>query len=342
MISTIKSLPIEAIAQQFKLVVKGPNPKQIIDGIATLDKAQANHLSFYANIKYRKDFLATQAGVVIIKPEDSDDCPVNAILADNPHLAYARIVEFLNQVELVAGIHPSAVVSDGVKVPSNCSIGPHVTIAEGVELGDYCQIEAGCAIGANSSIGEHCHLHPNVTLYSNVHLGQAVEIHSSTVIGADGFGFANDKGAWIKVPQLGRVIIGNRVELGACCTIDRGALEDTVIKDGVKLDNHVHIAHNCIIGENTAMAAQAGIAGSTQIGKNCAFGGKVGVVGHIKVADNVQVTGGSNVLQALNKSGSYSSGTPLQETSLWHRNHVRFKQLDNLYRQLKKIVKASG
>jgi len=341
MIKATKRLSIGQIAEEFDLKIIGENHNQIIEGIATLERAQEGYLSFFTNKKYKADFLQSKASVVIISEEFISDCPCTALVAANPYLSYAKIADFLTQSDsLVRSIHASAIIHPSVKIPESCYIDAHVVIAEDVVIGENTRIEAGCVIKSGSCIGDNCHLYPNVTIYHGVSLGNHVLVHAGTVIGSDGFGIANDRGEWVKVPQLGGVQIGNYVELGACCTIDRGALDDTIIYDGVKLDNQVHIAHNNIIGENTAIAAQAGIAGSTQIGKNCAFGGQVGIVGHAHIADNVQVLGGAKVMHSLTESGSYSSGTPVQEASLWHKNHVRFKQLDNMYRQLKRINKA--
>jgi len=341
MIKTTKKLSIETIAEKFDLTIIGNDKQLIIEGIATLEHAQASDLSFFTNKKYKQDFLSSKAAAIIVSEADSDSCPGVALITDNPYLAYAKIADYLTRNE-ESNItkHPSAVIHDTATISANSSIGAHTVIAEGVVIGEGTVLEAGCVINAGSSIGSNCHLYPNVTIYHGVTIKNNVIIHSGSVIGSDGFGIANDNGKWLKVPQLGGVCIGNNVELGACCTIDRGALEDTIIENGVKLDNQVHIAHNDFIGENTAIAAQVGIAGSTHIGKNCAFGGQVGIVGHASIADNVQLTGGSRVLSSINKSGTYTSGTPLQETSLWHKNHVRFKQLDSLYRQLKKISKT--
>jgi len=341
MIKTTKRISIEQIAEKFDLKLVGDNGTQIIEGVATLEHAKSKELSFFTNKKYKDDFLKSKAAAIIIYENDIESCPGTALVAENPYLAYAKIAHFLtNRDNFDNNTHPSAIIHSEAKVSDSCDIGAHVVIAEGVVIGRNTRIGAGCVISANAQIGENCLFYPNVTVYHDVKIKNDVIIHSGTVIGSDGFGIANDQGKWVKVPQLGSVIIGSDVEMGACCTIDRGAIEDTIISDGVKLDNQVHIAHNDFIGKNTAIAAQVGISGSTEIGINCAIGGQVGIVGHAKIADNVQITGGSRVLSSLPESGAYTSGTPLQETSLWYKNHIRFKQLDSMYRQFKKISKA--
>lgn len=316
------------------------NPDAVISGIATLEHAGDGELSFFANRKYHKFLITTQAAVIILHPDDVEDCPTNAILSNDPYLAYAKIATWLTRSDIKQSqIASSAVIADNVSIGENSHIGANVVIGNNSIIGHNVTIHAGCVLADNINIGNHTVLYPNASIYSSVVIGDRTIIHSGAVIGSDGFGIANDKGQWFKVPQLGRVIIGNNVEVGANTTIDRGAIEDTVIENGVKLDNLIQIAHNVRIGENTAIAGCVGIAGSTTIGKHCAIGGGSGILGHLTIADHVHITATSLVTKSIKDSGVYSSGTPLQENSLWHKNFIRFKQLDKMSRRLTELEK---
>ncbi|KKK52337.1 hypothetical protein LCGC14_3105920, partial [marine sediment metagenome] len=238
-----------------------------------------------------------------------------------------------------SGVHPSAVVAASAQIGGGTSIGPNAVLGEDVVIGANSRIGAGVSISDGTVIGDNCRISANVSIYHGVTIGSQVTIHSGAVIGADGFGFAHSEGRWVKIYQLGGVVIGNRVEIGACTTIDRGALEDTVIEDGVILDNHVQIAHNVRIGENTAMAGCSGVSGSTVIGKNCIFAGQSGVVGHVTLCDGVHLTGGTIVTKSLTEPGSYSSGTAFSKSEDWRKNAVRFNQLDDLARRVRQLEK---
>ncbi len=302
-----------------------------IAGIASLKQATAYEVSFFSNRLYRDDLSKTQAAAVIISLKDVCYSPVPVLIMDNPYLGYAYAARLFNpQPRANAGIHPTAWVSPDANVAKTASIGAQAVIESGAQIGEYVEIGAGCVVGQNVLLGENTRLVANVTLCAQVQIGQRCIIHPGAVIGADGFGLANDKGQWVKVPQLGKVLIGDDVEIGANTTVDRGALEDTIISNGVKLDNQIQIAHNVFIGEHTAIAGCVGIAGSTRIGRNCMIAGGVGIVGHIEIADNVQITGGSIVLQSITKSGTYSSGTPLEPSQHWRRNFHQFKHLNDI------------
>ena len=237
-----------------------------------------------------------------------------------------------------AGVHPSAVIGSNTSIHESSHIGPNVVIGIDVVIGENTVIESNTVVSDRCHIGNDCYLHSNVTVYHGVRIGDNVNIHSGAVIGADGFGFAiTPEKKWLKIHQLGSVLIGNNVDIGANTCIDRGALEDTVIGDGVIIDNQVQIAHNCIIGDNTAIAGCVGIAGSTIIGKNCTLAGGVGVAGHLEIVDNVHVTSMSLVTGSILKPGSWSSGTSMMETSRWRKNAVRFSHLDDLYGRLKNL-----
>ncbi|MDX2504700.1 MAG: UDP-3-O-(3-hydroxymyristoyl)glucosamine N-acyltransferase [Gammaproteobacteria bacterium] len=314
------------------------DPEACITGIATLELASQNDLSFFANRKYHKFLTETKAAIVILHPDDVKLCPGNAILANDPYLAYAKIATYLTKVNSQqTDIAQSAVIEDNVNIGENTSIGANVVIGSGSQIGDNVAVKAGCVLGRNVTVGKNTLLYPNVSVYSGVSIGKNVIIHSGAVLGSDGFGIANEKGRWFKVPQLGSVIIGDDVEIGANTTIDCGAIEDTIIENSVKLDNLIQVAHNVRIGENTAIAGCVGIAGSTKIGKYCAIGGGVGILGHLTIADHVHITATSLVTKSIKEAGVYSSGTPLQENAQWHKNFARFKQLDNMARRLSEL-----
>lgn len=333
------------IAQRLGLELIG-NPSLDIEGISTLLAASDKHISFLANPKFAKHLNDTRAAAVIIHPNYTNQCKAALLLSENPYLSFARLTALFNNApEHFRGIHSSATIHPDTKIDPTVSIGANVVIASGTEIGPNSTIEANCVIGEHCVIGENCHLHANVTIYHSVCIGDFVNIHSGTVIGSDGFGFAPVKDStytWQKIYQLGSVRIGNHVDIGANTCIDRGALEDTVIENGVIIDNQVQIAHNCIIGENTAIAGCVGIAGSTLIGKNCTLAGGVGIAGHLEITDNVHVTSMSLVTGSILKSGSYSSGTAMMETKAWRKSAVRFSQLEKIQERIKKIEKNSN
>lgn len=313
-----------------------------INGLATLANAKQGNVAFLANKKYISQLGNTQASAVIISPDMLVQCPVNALVMDNPYMGYAILANLLDTTPTIAeGIHASAVIADEVMLGKNVSIGANAVIESGVKLKDNVSIGAGCFIGKNTSIGKGTRLWANTSIYHNVIIGDDCLIQANTVIGSDGFGYApvNAQYKWHKIPQLGRVVIGNRVEIGASTTIDRGALEDTIIKDGVILDNQIQIAHNVIIGENTAMAACSVIAGSTVIGKNCTIAGLVGINGHIHIADNCTFTGMAMVTKDVNASGVYSSGMPAVLNKEWNKTNARVKRLDSLTQRVKTLEK---
>lgn len=312
----------------------------LIAGVATLEKARAGELSFLAQPRYRKYLAATQASAVIVSAEEAPYCPVTAWITDNPSVTYARAAALLYPPSApVAGVHPSACVSAQSSIHESAAIGPHCVIEAGVHIGAHVQIGPGCVIGAGVVIGAHSRLLAHVTVCHATQIGQRALIHPGVVIGSDGFGLANEKGVWVKIPQLGRVCIGDDVEIGANTTIDRGALDDTVLEDGVKLDNQIQVAHNVRIGAHTAIAGCVGIAGSAKIGKRCMIGGGVGIAGHLEIADDVQITGMTLVSKSITEPGLYSSGVPAQPNALWNKNYARLRQLDELARRLHALEK---
>ncbi|MDA0689037.1 MAG: UDP-3-O-(3-hydroxymyristoyl)glucosamine N-acyltransferase [Proteobacteria bacterium] len=328
---------LKEIAEFLALELRGDSECEI-HGLGTLTGAGPTHLSFLSNKSYIDQLGTTRAGAVLVTEDFLDKCPGNALISRNPYVSFAQATSlFLPEPANAAGVHPTAVIADDVEVPASVSIAPHVVIESGVRLGEGVRIGAGCFIGAGSRLGANCRLYNGVTLYHGVSLGENVIIHSGTVIGADGFGFAFDGEKSIKIHQLGGVDIGDNVEIGAGSTIDRGAIENTVIGQGVKIDNQVQIGHNTQIGDHTVICGCTAIAGSATIGKYCVLGGASGMVGHLTIADGVQVSAMSLVSRSITEAGTYSSGTGQMKTSDWKRAIVRFQQLDSIARRVKEL-----
>ncbi|MGQ7274441.1 UDP-3-O-(3-hydroxymyristoyl)glucosamine N-acyltransferase [Marinobacter sp. V034] len=327
------------IAQALGATLRGDAATEI-RGIATLQSAQEGDVSFLANPSYARYLQTTKASAVIVAPSAAEQCPTNVLLLDNPYLGYAQLSHWFDPAPRApAGIHPSAVIDASAKVAPTASVGPNVVIEAEALIGENVTIGAGSVIGSGCRIGDGSTLDARVTLYHGVELGKRCLILSGAVIGSLGFGFANEKGVWHRIAQIGRVILGDDVEVGANTTIDRGALDDTVIGNGVKLDNLVQIAHNVSVGDHTAMAAFVGVAGSTTIGRHCVFGGASGISGHLKVGDQVHLTGMTMVTRDLPEPGVYSSGVPVDTNRRWQKNAVRFRQLDDLAKRLRKLDK---
>lgn len=331
---------LRQLADYLSADIDSSNAGLTITGIAGLTTAKSDQISFLSGPSYLKYLPQCQAGAVMLRPEDAARYQGAKLLIDNPYLAYARLSKLFDQShdKIERSVHPSAVIAKGVKLGKNISVAANAVIDRDVVIGDDSIIGAGCYIGPNVCIGARAQIAANASIYHSVVIGDDVLLHSGCVIGADGFGFAPDKdNRWCKIYQLGSVIIGDRVEIGASTTIDRGALEDTVICDGVKIDNQVHIAHNCRIGENTAIAANCGLAGSTSIGRNCTLAGAVGIVGHIDVTDNVHITGMTMVTKSITTPGSYSSGSSAIDTREWRKNAVRYNQLNEIVSRVKAL-----
>lgn len=309
-----------------------------IHSIAPLNIAQAGQATFLDNPKYRKYLNQTKAAVVILADKYLADCPTNAIIAKNPHLAYAKLATlFISKPKYAAGVHASAVVAPSAQIAANASIGANCVIGNDVKIAEHVVVGAGTVIGDTCEIGQNSLLNANVTLYQGVRIGKACIIHSGVVIGGDGFGFAQSDQGWFKVPQLGGVKIGDRVEIGANTTIDRGAINDTVINDGVKLDNQIQIGHNVIIGAHTIIAGCTGIAGSATIGKACMIGGGVGINGHIKIADRAVITGMTGISKSLTEPGIYSSGVQAAKRNEWKKNANQFNHLYEISKRVKEL-----
>ncbi len=299
----------------------------VVSRIGTLENAGPCDLAFLANPKYRRHLATTRAAAVILAPPAAEG-PAALILTPQPYLYYARVAQWLNPIlDAVPGVHPSAVVEG--EVAPDASIGPHVWVGPGAIVGANAVVGANCSIGQGVEIGAGTRIACNVAIYPGALLGERCLVHSGAVIGADGFGFAREEGGvWVKIPQVGRVLIGDDVEIGAGTTIDRGALGDTVIGDGVKLDNQIQIGHNVQIGAHTAMAGCVGIAGSAVIGARCTVGGGAVILGHLRIADNVNVSAGTLVAKSIAQAGTYSGTVPFLEHGDWLRNFSRMRHLD--------------
>ena len=331
------SWTLAELAKHVGAEIRGDS-KYLIDGVATLTAASASKISFLANSKYRKFLSQCQAGAVLVTEADMAAVEGNALVVKEPYVAYAKIASLLFPVKhLPAGVHPTAWLDPRSHVDNSAHIGAHVFIDADVTVAENVEIGPGCVIQQGVSIGAGCRLVANVTLCHGVSIGNRVILHPGVVIGADGFGIANDNGRWINVPQLGSVEIGNDVEIGANTTIDRGAIENTVIGDGVKLDNQIQVGHNCRIGNNTVIAGCVGIAGSTLIGADCAIGGGAGLGGHLSIADGVQLTGMTMVTKSITEAGVYSSGIPAEPTKQWHKNVVRYRQMESLHQRVREL-----
>lgn len=338
---TQKSYRLQEIADELGASLRG-DPDALITGLATLQAAGPGQISFLANAAYGKYLKETRASAVIVSPAAVEDAPTNVLLLDNPYLGYARLSHWFDPAPVASvGIHPTAVVDETASIDGTASIGPHSVIDAGVFVGARVVVGAGSVIGARTRIGDDTVIRPRVTLAHDVVIGQRCYILSGAVIGSDGFGFANEGGQWHRIAQLGSVVLGDDVEVGANTTIDRGALDNTVIGTGVKLDNLIQIGHNVQIGDHSAMAAMVGIAGSTRVGKHCVFGGASGLAGHLEIGDQVHLTGMTLVSNDIREPGVYSSGTSADTNRNWRKNAVRFRQLDSLARRLRELEKKS-
>ena len=316
------------------------DPEVQINTLATLKAALAGDLSFYHNNRYYNDLAETRASAVILHKSQAANFPGNKLLTDDPYVCYAKASQLFNQLASTKQeIDPSAKIHASAELGQEVSVGANVVISEGVLIGDGVSIAANTVIEANVKIGEASRIESNVTLGHDVKIGKRAHIYAGAVIGSDGFGFALDGEKYVKIAQLGTVVLGDDVEVGANSCIDRGALDNTVIGDGVKIDNQVQIAHNVTVGENTVICGCSAVAGSATIGKNCVIAGGVGIINHVEIADGVTVTAMSLVNQSIKQAGSYSSGTGLSGTAEWKKNIVRFRQLDELAKAIKKTNK---
>ena len=322
------------LAQRLGLAVQG-DATTMVAGVATLARATPDTLTFLANPRYRGQLADTRAGIVVMREADAAGHAGTALLAADPYSAFARAAALFEQREAAApGIHPQAAVDPAARIDPGASIGPFASIGARSVVEAGAVIGPGCVIGEDCVVGAGSELVARVTLVRRVRLGRRVLIHPGAVLGADGFGLAMEGGHWIKVPQLGGVLVGDDCEIGANTCIDRGAIEDTVLEDDVRLDNQIQVGHNVHIGAHTAIAGCAAIAGSARIGRYCLIGGAAGVLGHLELCDRVVVTAMSLVTHSIREPGEYSSGTPLMDNRSWRKAAARFKQLDAIARRL--------
>lgn len=330
------------LAVRFGLELRG-DPDLRVGSVATLQDARAGTVSFLANPKYRKFLAATGATAVVVDARSAAGAPCAVLVAPNPYVAYARIAQVLHPVPVaVPGCHPSAVIDPTARVAPSAHVAALAYIGPGAVIGERVFIGPGCVVEADSVVGDDTRLVARVTLGTRVRLGRRVILHPGVVVGGDGFGLAPDPAGWVKVPQVGGVVIGDDCEVGANTTIDRGAIEDTVLEEDVRLDNQIQVGHNVRIGAHTAIAACSGISGSTTIGKRCIIGGMVGFVGHLSVADGTIVTGLTMVSHSIHTGGVYSSGLPAEEGAKWRRTVAHLKRIDRLVARVKALEAAAG
>ncbi|MDK1285697.1 UDP-3-O-(3-hydroxymyristoyl)glucosamine N-acyltransferase [Pseudoalteromonas umbrosa] len=339
-----KHYTLSQLAEHLGATLEG-DPEQSIVKIATLLNANEQEVAFLANKKYRSQLESTQAGAVILSADDADYFSGNKLICDNPYVAYAKLAQYMDTTPSAASsVHSTAVIDESASLGQNVKVAANAVIEAGAVIGDNVEIGAGCFIGKHARVGTGTKLWANVTIYHEVEIGEHCLFQSGSVIGSDGFGYANESGEWVKIPQIGTVIIGNRVEVGACTSIDRGAIDNTIIHDNVILDNQIQIAHNVEVGYGTAIAGCSVLAGSVKIGKYCQIGGMVAVNGHNEVCDGVVITGMSMVTKGISKPGIYSSGMPHTTNKEWRKNiahlrnlsdfKARIKALENLTEQL--------
>ncbi|MEX0446883.1 UDP-3-O-(3-hydroxymyristoyl)glucosamine N-acyltransferase [Xenorhabdus sp. SGI246] len=331
------SIRLADLAQQLNAQLHGDG-NIVITGIAPMYSANSEQITFLSDSRYTEKLAECQAAAVVLREADLPHCKIPALVVDNPYLAYARMAQIMDTTPRPAqDIHPSAVISSEATLGRNVAIGANAVIESGVVLGDNVIIGAGCFIGKNVRIGTGTRLWANVSVYHNVEIGEQCLIQSGAVIGSDGFGYANDHGNWIKIPQLGTVMIGDRVEIGSCTTIDRGALDNTVIGNGVIIDNQCQIAHNVTIGDNTAIAGGVIMAGSLKIGRYCMIGGASAINGHMEICDKVTVTGMSMVIRPITEPGVYSSGIPVQQNKVWRKATALVMNINEMNKRLKSV-----
>jgi len=315
----------------------------VVSRVATLESAGPGAIAFITNPKYRAQLAATRATAVIVAPELARYTLLPKLLSSAPYATYAKVATILHPPEPVtAGIHPSAVIDLLARVAPSAAVGPHAVIGAHAVIGERACVGAGSSVGKEVSIGDDAVLHANVTVYERCIVGPRTVLHSGVVIGADGFGMAEEHGRWLKIPQIGRVVIGADVEIGANTTVDRGAIEDTVIEDDVKLDNLVQVGHNCRIGAHTAIAGCVGISGSTRIGRNCKIGGAAMLNGHLDIGDGAIIMGGAGIRHSIDRPGVYAGAFPAVPHAEWARVNSNLHRLPELVRRVRELERAAG
>lgn len=327
------------IAGKLGLELHGDADREI-NGLASLGVAGPDQLSFLSDRHYLGQAATTEAAAVVTRAEFANHCHCDLLICEDPYLSFARLTAlFVAPPEVRAGVDPTAVVDATARVHPAAAVGASACIERDAAIEDGVVLGPGVFIGRGSRLGRGTRVGPNACILQGVIVGEDCRIDSGAVVGGEGFGFARRAQGWETIHHLGGVRIGNRVVIGSCTTIDRGSLEDTVIEDGVIIDNQVQIAHNCHIGQNTAIAGCTGLAGSTIIGANCTLAGGVGTVGHLSICEGAHVTCMSMVTGSITEPGSWSSGTPMMETANWKRSAVRFRQLDDLFQRLQQLDK---
>jgi UDP-3-O-[3-hydroxymyristoyl] glucosamine N-acyltransferase len=330
------------LAVRFGCELRG-NPDTPIERVATLENADAHSISFLTNSRYREQLRNTRAAAVILDAASANDCSVAALVCASPHAVFARIAQLLSPAAPVSpGVHPSAVVASSARIDPTAYVGPLSVVGERVVLGARAAVGPHCVIEDDVHVADDARLVSHVTLCHGVEIGPRTLLHPGVVIGGDGFGFALEAGQWIKIPQTGSVRVGADVEIGSNTTVDRGAIDDTVIEEGVKLDNLIMIAHNVRIGAHTVIAACSGISGSTSIGRRCVLAGGIAMGGHLEICDDVTITGTTMVSHSITRPGVYSSGIPFEEARVWRKLVAHFKRLDSYVRRLKKLETQAG
>lgn len=339
------NLSLQQIVYQLGGSISG-EPNTFITRVGSLAFAQTGAISFFNDTKYTTQLNNTAASAVIIKPEHAELTNLPKIITDNPYAYFAKLSQLLNPVNpAITGVHATAVVDVSVKLPADCSIGANVVIDADVIIGNHVTIGAGCVIERNATISDYTILEANVTIKHGSYIGQYCHLFSGCIIGNDGFGYAEESGPehqkrWVKIPQIGRVVIHDHVDIGANTTVDRGAIDDTVIEEGVKLDNLIQIAHNCRIGAHTVIAGCVGIAGSAVIGKHCRIGGAAMILGHLSIADDVTISPGSMIMRSIHKAGTYTALMPFQEHDVWLKTAANIRHLSQLTDKIKALEEA--
>jgi UDP-3-O-[3-hydroxymyristoyl] glucosamine N-acyltransferase len=335
-------LSLAELARRVNATLEGDG-ELVVRRIATLEHAQSDAIAFLANPKYRSQLEATRAGAVIVSPADAAATALPKLVSQNPYLTYAKVAMLLHPEPADSpGMHATAVVEDDAEVASDAVVGAHVSIGARARVGRAAKIAAGCVIGADAAIGDGCVLHPNVVVYPRCVIGPRTVVHAGAVIGSAGFGMAEEGGRWLRIPQVGRVVVGADCEIGANTTIDRGAIDDTIIEDDVKLDNQIQVAHNCVIGAHTAIAGCVGIAGSARIGRNCRIGGAAMIGGHLSIPDGTVIGGAAVVMNTIDDAGAYSGAFPLLPYRDWRKVSVRLRRLDELADRVRALERETS
>ncbi len=333
------TLSLAAIVEKIGGRVSGDS-STVVSQVGTLESAGPGEVAFFSNPRYRSQLAQTRAGAVIVSPDAEALTTIPRIVAGNPYAYFARVSRLFNpEASIEPGIHPMAVVHPGAQVDPSAQVGAGTVIGAGAVIGAKVRIGSGCHIGEGAEIGSGCTLYPSVVIYEHCMVGARAILHSGVVIGADGFGIAQEEGRWVKIPQVGRVILGEDVEVGANTTIDRGAIDDTVIEDGVKLDNQIQIGHNCRVGAHTAMAGCVAVAGSARIGRRCTVGAGAIILGHLEIADEVHVSASTVISRSIRKPGTYTGMYPFDDNESWARNTAWARHLAKLANRVRALEK---